>query len=266
MKTICEKPELERKLGIAEDGDLCVFRNGEWIKVGFNDRYAGEYPSCLFQDILYARDDFYAAATTADGGAAVYSSCTGENWAPVNLVEKHYWAESTPPQGGAVKMFFEPCMNQILLVCSGGDVVSIPDCPKCVKVMHVADRTVVDASYEDRRMTLTYEDGQKETVALQTADRIRVSMSYAIQACKEGGELIDIRPNDLRRQDGPVPCTAAIDPEDLDDYLQTKDPHARLTFMCTFGTVADQAAWHAYYAGFPNARSVGGYLRGFHVV
>ena len=61
MYRICENPAEGRKLTLAEDGDLCVYKDAQWQRLGFNERFAGEFPSCTFQDILYARDDFYAA-------------------------------------------------------------------------------------------------------------------------------------------------------------------------------------------------------------
>ena len=265
MKRICENPEQMRKLGLGEDGDLHFFRDGEWHKLRFNERFAGDYPACMFQDILYARDDFYAAATTDDGKAVVYSSLTGELWTPVNVMEQHFWSEGKLPAGGAVRLFFEPCMNQILLVCTGGDVVILPECPKCVKILHLTDKTVTGADYKDHCMELTYESGEAESFSLAAADRIRVSMSYAKKACEEGGELIDIRPEEVRLREGPIYCTAAIDPEDLDDYLKTKAHDTGLYFICSFGTIADQAAWHAYYDGFRNARSIGGFYEGLHI-
>lgn len=265
MKKECENSQLRCRLGIAEDGDLSVFRDGEWQKVAFNERYAGKYPSCVFNDILYARDDFYAAATTIDGTVALYSSLNGELWTPVNLREQHFWSNDQLPKGGAVRLFFEPRVSQILLICSGGDVAILPECPKCVKILHVTDRTVLDAAYADHRLSLTEEGGQTEEISLATADRIRVSVSYAKKACAEGGELIDLRPEEARQKEGRLREAVVIDPEDLDDYLENKDKETRLFFICRFGTVADQAAWHAYRMGFQNARSIGGIHRGFHV-
>jgi rhodanese-related sulfurtransferase len=184
----------------------------------------------------------------------------------VNLTEQHYWEEKGRlPMGGAVKLFFEPCMDRILLVSVGGDVAILPECPKCVKILHLTDRTVTDAAYEDHRMTFTYNDGETETFSMSTADRIRVSLSFVKEALAAGGELIDVRPQHRRLAEGPIPCTAAVDPEELDDYLKNKDPDTRLFFICSFGTVADQATWHAYRLGFHNARSVGGWHRGMHI-
>ena len=265
MDRICENPVTGRKLALAEDGDLCIYEDTMWKRLGFNERFANEFPHCTFQDILYANDDFYAAGTTDEAQAVLYSSFTGEHWYSVNLTEQHYWEEKgLLPNGGAVRIFFEPCMNQILLVCSGGDVVLVPECLKCVKILHLTDRKVIDADYENHRMTLTYTGGEMESFSLASADRIRVSLSYVKKALSMGGELIDVRPRDRRLLEGPIPCTAAVDPEELDDYLQNKDKDTRLFFICSFGTVADQATWHAYYMGFKNARSVGGWHKGTH--
>ena len=66
-----------------------------------------------------------------DGFGGYYSSLMEELWASVNLTEQHYWAESQQAKGGAVRLFFEPCMQQILLVCAGGDAALLPECPKC---------------------------------------------------------------------------------------------------------------------------------------
>ncbi|MBQ8110318.1 MAG: hypothetical protein IJ124_09200, partial [Clostridia bacterium] len=110
MNRISENPVTGRKLALAENGDLCVNKNEQWQALGFNEHFAGEFAPCTFQDILYARDDFYAAGTTDDGQAVLYSSLTGELWTPVNLTEQHYWEEKGRlPKGGAVKLFFEPC-------------------------------------------------------------------------------------------------------------------------------------------------------------
>ena len=178
MNRISENPVTGRKLTLAENGDLCVYKDAQWQRLGFNERFAGEFPSCTFQDILYARDDFYAAGTADDGQAVLYSSLNGELWTPVNLTEQHYWEEKGRlPKGGAVKLFFEPCMDQILLVSAGGDVAILPECPKCVKILHLTDRRVTDAAYEDHRMTFTYDDGETETFSLATAHEIIVQIN-----------------------------------------------------------------------------------------
>ena len=262
MEKLCENPESGRKLGLTEDGGLCVFRDGTWAAFPFNDVYAGEYPPCVFRDVLYAREVFYAAATTIDGTAAVYASLDGDDWSPLDLREQRPWSDGKPPRGGAVKLFPEENLRRVLLVCSGGDVVLLPECPKCVKILRVTDKTVVDADYSGQSLTLAYGDGQRETVPVPTAGALRVSLSYAKQM---GGELIDIRPEKMRQQEGPIPCTVSMEPEDLDDYLETRAPDTRMYFICSFGVIADQAAGHAYRMGFQNARSVGGIHPGLHI-
>ena len=92
-----------------------------------------------------------------------------------------------------------------------------------------------------------------------------MSLGFVKEALAKGGELIDVRPQHRRLQEGPIPCTAAVDPEELDDYLKDKAPDTRLFFICSFGTVADQATWHTYRLGFHNARSVGGWHKGMHI-
>ena len=66
MSRICENLVTGRKLALAGDGDLCVYKEKQWQALGFNERFAGEFPPCTFQDTLYARDVFYAAGTTDD--------------------------------------------------------------------------------------------------------------------------------------------------------------------------------------------------------
>ena len=191
-----------------------------------------------------------------------FRALDGDDWSPLDLREQRPWSDGKPPRGGAVKLFPEENLRRVLLVCSGGDVVLLPECPKCVKILRVTDKTVVDADYSGQSLTLAYGDGQRETVPVPTAGALRVSLSYAKQM---GGELIDIRPEKMRQQEGPIPCTASMEPEDLDDYLETRAPDTRMYFICSFGVIADQAAGHAYRMGFQNARSVGGIHPGLHI-
>ena len=67
----------------------------------------------------------------------------------------------------------------------------IPNCPKCVRILHVTDRKVADAAYADRRLTVTYADG---------------------------GVLIDIRPDHRKVAAEPIPGALPIEPGKLDDY------------------------------------------------
>lgn len=261
MKKICENPAQGVSLGISEDGGLRVLREGAWREIE-----GKPLPPCVFNDILYARDDFYVAATTDEGAAAVWATLKGEVFTPVNLLEQHFWADGKPPRGGAVRLFFEPVMSQLLLVTSGGDVAIIPECAKCVRLLRLTDRTVTGAEYADHRLTLICADGETETHSLAADDQIRVSVRHAIDRCKAGnGEIIDIRPNAVREKEGRIPCTVALDPEELDDWLTTIDKDRELYFICSFGTQADQAAWHAYYNGYPRARSIGGLRAGLHI-
>lgn len=122
MSRICENLVTGRRLALAGDGDLCVYKDTQWQRLDLNERFAVEFPPCTFQDILYARDDFYAAGTTADGQAVLHSSLTGELWTPVNLKEPHFWAEGRLPKGSAVGLNDLACLPSGLSqrpVCRG---------------------------------------------------------------------------------------------------------------------------------------------------
>ncbi|MCR5141244.1 MAG: hypothetical protein K6C68_01750 [Ruminococcus sp.] len=84
MDRTCENTVTGRKRALTEKGGLKVFRDGQWHEPDLNSIFDGEPVPCTVGDIIYARDDFYAAGTAADGRATLHSSLTGELWTPVN--------------------------------------------------------------------------------------------------------------------------------------------------------------------------------------
>ncbi len=150
-----------------------------WTPVDFNGMYAGYYPSCHFTALVATKVDFAAAGTGADGLPYVFRSLRGGVWDQVALIGKTPMDGMVQARGRVNAMLFEPVTAQIFLLCDNGELVTLPDCPKCVRIRKVADQAIVSGRIFGETLELTLLDGTILKVGISDIVQYRVSYSYA---------------------------------------------------------------------------------------
>jgi|GEM_PF-1599426 hypothetical protein len=262
---ICGVAGKNPALGLAADGTLWHSEDKKsWEPLDFNEMYAGYYPSCTFTALEYCTRGFVAAGLDKDMLPLVFQSLSGGVWEMLNLASYSPIALYTRATGKINRILSDETTGQLFLLCANGELVTLPECPKCVQIAKVSDKGITDGWIEDGALILILEDGVQLRKSLFEARQLRISLSYAKERLSLGGYLVDLRIAGHIRPDK-FADSIPVSPDQLPDWLSGISKQTFLAFFCEYGVNADAGAQYARVYGFQNAYSVGGVRDFFHV-
>lgn len=257
-----------------------------WEPVLFNKTYAGYYAPCHFTALAATKNDFVAAGLDPDGRPCVYRSLYGGVWDQVSLLGGNPVSGWVQPRGRINAILYDRPTGQLFLLSSSGEVVTLPDCPKCVRIRQVCDQSIITGELCGVKLCLRLEDGSLLRVSMADALQLRISYSYARKclAKASGGAVIWLghQPPDFEKIVGtpdferntcvPPIKTAlgnsqlkVIAMDNLKEWLDGQPKDMFMAFWCDYGTQADEAAACARKLGYESAFSMGGIRPGLHV-
>lgn len=243
---------------IEQNGDIWRKKQEQWEVFPFNDLYKGYYPHTTFTELFHCRRGLFAAGYQDDGKPILYNSILGEVWERVNLKVSSPFLELQEPQGKICKILYENVNDQLFLLTSAGEIVTLPDCPKCVKIFRATESEILDGSMEEDVLRLVLKNGEME-VLIGNINQFRVSMEYAWKKVKETGILVDLRREEQVEKEGTLEGSISLNSDELEEFIKGKAKDDYLFFICSYGVQADQAVWYARSHGFTHAFSIGGY-------
>jgi rhodanese-related sulfurtransferase len=244
-----------RRLALDQNGGLLFSRGGSWEPYDFNTLHKGYEPSCFFTAIAYASGLIYIAGVDESGLPHIFASLSGEAWERLNLAMLIPGGGSIRASGRIARILHDPSGNQLFLACQNGQLVTLPDCPKCVKVRQAVYGEVTDARIDKEDIVLILADGSEKRVPIDDAAQLRVSLSYVREKLlPNGGLLVDLRPEGAP----PFPDSVCAPFESLADWLELQDKSRPLVFVCERGARSGYAARLARKNGFGKAYSLGG--------
>lgn len=279
---ICEQKNMNLKIALDKEGNLWK-SNAEWQPIAFNENYQGYYPFCTFTAIAATDVDFVAAGMGEDGLPYVYRSVMGGVWESANLLAGSPLNGFVRASGKVNRIVYDGTSRQIFLLCANGELVTMPDCPRCVRVRKVTDCALVDGqiqteingllpeqSTSGQRLVLINERGEKIILNQYEMTQVRASLSYVREQLKKGGFLVDLRKKDGAETDflGGIRKEQVlhIESEELEEWLSVQPRELFVAFLCEYGTQADEAAHYARRHQFSRAYSLGGAGELFHIV
>ena len=279
---ICEQKNMNLKIALDKEGNLWK-SNAEWQPIAFNEYYQGYYPFCTFTAIAATDVDFVAAGMGEDGLPYVYRSVMGGVWESANLLAGSPLNGFVRASGKVNRIVYDGTSRQIFLLCANGELVTMPDCPKCVRVRKVTDCALVDGqiqteingllpeqSTSGQRLVLINERGEKIILNQYEMTQVRASLSYVREQLKKGGFLVDLRKKEGAETDflGGIRKEQVlhIESEELEEWLSVQPRELFVAFLCEYGTQADEAAHYARRHQFSRAYSLGGAGELFHIV
>lgn len=174
----------------------------------FNRKYEGFYPA--LHNGLYREtgsQNHFLAGIDKDGCPHLFWSLTGSEWEEKKLLIRSNFGSVRRPESEIIEILEEPDEGQIYLICAAGEIVILPDCPKCITMKWVrlgqgvsiveaalsgmpGDTSVVDG--EERRLILNLSDGSRRELTLSFFRQYRVAFSFARKLQDAGAELIDV--------------------------------------------------------------------------
>lgn len=243
-------------MGLDQSGNLYHCLQGRYTLYDFNGCYSGYYPSCKFTALGAGGGLFYAAGVDRSGAPHLFSSLSGSVWEERSLTAWNPFGGQKQAKGQIVSVLYMESARQILLVTDAGQVVTLPDCPKCVRIQEVGGRPIC-ARLKGNQLEILMADGNCQKMYLDLFLQYRVSWSYAAELIRTGGRVIDLRTPD-EFISGTWRGSENVPYETLANWLPGQEQDAVLLFLCRLGLLADNAAEYARRKGWKNAYSMGG--------
>ncbi|MDR3248061.1 MAG: rhodanese-like domain-containing protein [Treponema sp.] len=262
---ICGPSRDGQRLARDAAGNLFLARNGPWEQFDFNGTYAGYYPACSFTAAAYAGGVFYLAGLDGSGCPQLFSSLMGGVWEIRDLTMRHPILGHQRPSGEVLRILYAETVEQLFLVCRHGQLVTLPDCPHCVRILQVGEGEVVDGAIEGSLIIIHFADGTRQTVPIAYAAQYRVSMSFVKEKLDRGeATLVDLR-SPAEYEQYRLPHSINITMDRLHEWLAAREKHETLVFLCRLGIQADRAVEFAREQGFSRSYSLGGIHKAAHV-
>ncbi len=241
-------------LQLQYDGRLIILQNERERTFDFNRTYEGYYPFCRWTAVG-RWEALFLAGTDRGGVPHLFSSAGGETWTEQNI-RTRIGLPDPKEYGDIIRILFEEKEHQVFLVTRNGYLVTLPDCPKCVRARRVSDRPLADARMDGEYILLTDAYAEQIRIPSATVSQYRCAWSFAMPFLKEGGLLFDLRSREEKEL--PVPAAISIDMGDLEGLLGRMPKGRPMFFFCSHGYLADQAVRDARDAGFSHSWSLGG--------
>ena len=251
---ICEN--MGRRLRLGADGALSVEQDGAFLPYDFNAAYAGYYPACRFTALAAGSGLFYVAGLDEAGRPHLFTSISGGVWDERPLAAVDRLGGRIQTCGRVVRIVYADALRQALLITDAGQVVTLPDCPKCLRI-HAVSGVPVDARLAGDMLEIELEGGAWTRLPLNTLSQYRVSWSFADQLVRRGATVVDLRESGEFAR-GHLPGSVNVPFAELSDWLRARSRGEALLFLCRTGLLADEAADHARAGGWLNAYSMGG--------
>lgn len=245
-----------RRIYISTNNNIFINCGEEEKEFDFVRNYQGYFPSCKFTAAGSSEHQFYVAGTDEEGIPHMYSSELGSVWTPVNL-DSHYSLTKAEQYGDIVKILWSQRENQVFLASANGYLITVPDCPKCVRARKITDAGLSDAWIEGEEICLQNKAGECIRYSLELAAQYRCFWSFAKTHIGVDGILADLREAEsIKKQ--PIVGAAAIPYNNLDKLLEKYPRDKYLFFVCEHGYLADEAAREARRKGMKKAYTLGG--------
>lgn len=264
FKDICGPSKSGLRLVLTIDGKLFFLHKNQWERYDFNRFYEGYYPACNFTAIAYTGDVFYISGVDDSARPHVFTSLMGNVWEEENLTMLHPLYGQVHTSGKILRILYDSTSEQIFLICQNGQLVTLPDCPKCVRIQQVGNAEVVDGEIEGNDIVIQFLDNTQNHIPLEEVSQYRVSRSYFREKLASCCQLVDLRTKQEYLQDG-LQGSINIPLDQIYDWLKTERKQETLVFVCRNGIQADMAAAYARSHEFTHAYSLGGMKAFTHV-
>lgn len=234
-----------------ENRILFLNENGQ-KEIDLNQMYQGYYPFCRFTDAAVCAGMLYVAGTDNSGVPHMYTSQKADAWSPVPISPKKSLI-TDKDYGDIVKILFDEASAQLFLVTHNGYLVTLPDCPQCVRARHISDLPLVDGKIDGKKIVMTDTSGETVCYSLYVAVEYRCAWSFAKPHLGKDGIVLDLQ----NTEEDTLPGAVRISAEEADMLLNHFPKETFLFFVCEFGRKADEAVRDARSMGFRNSYSLG---------
>lgn len=229
----------------------------EQKELDFNAQYHKFYPFCRFTAAEICGRAMYIAGTDLSGAPHLYVSSRGAVWSPVCILPQRAWI-SRANYGDILKILFDSISAQIFLITRNGYLITLPDCPRCVRARRISDEPIETAEIRGKQIVVWDVSGAETRYALHLVAQYRCTWSFAKERLGKCGVVIDLRTDEQSSGDA-FPNSIRLPSEEIPEFLRCVPEKLNLFFVCDQGWNADDAARESRLGGHEKSYSLGGF-------
>jgi hypothetical protein len=145
--------------GVTDEGEIIHTADGiNWDIFDFNKFYDGYYKPCKFTSVLVTENQIAAAGVQNDGLPVLILSTRGKVWTerPLSYTDDHgmiSFLKDIP-----YDIFYDLAINQFILVCSKGKLMTIPSCSHCNELIAFSTEDLKGISANGKKVIIVGEN------------------------------------------------------------------------------------------------------------
>ena len=222
----------------------------------FNDTMRDIILNAVFTAMAQRGRCIYVAGSDDKGLPHLFLSTDGSVWEE-RVITSRFGIISVEDYGRIVSILLSVENEPVYLIAENGYLITIPDCPKCVRARYVSDKRLMNGRLEDDYILVCDIEGNKSRYLINSAMGYRCAWDFAKPYLGNAGIVIDFRSENERKK-LKLPCSINMPEEFLEKFLNKCSKSMYLFFICDHGYKADDAVNVARTNGFHNAYSLGG--------
>lgn len=231
---------------VRKDGVLAISQDGEnWDEMNFNEYY-GEKLS--LQKIVYGGGNFYLLGEE-NQTQRVYVSALGGVWSERKL-DMLEGKKADLSKETFVGMVWDG--QEIIVGCSSGKLLTLPDCPECNKLENTEMKSLADLAYCGGYYLLVDAEGVCRVIAQDDANVKQYKISLESARKKTAAQFVDVRSSeeyDKKHIEGSI--NLEVDKiKELTQYVP--DKNQEIIFCCSKGIRSKTALDQAIEMGYTN--------------
>ncbi|MDF2539596.1 MAG: putative phage shock protein [Herbinix sp.] len=240
-------------IGVSNTGEVMYSKDGEtWSYLDYNVLYKD---NVNLGHLVYADGLFYASGSHADGSPIVLKTLLGGVWSERAI----HMIEGKPQDISKLKVHGMAWDGQQLIAaCNDGQMLVLPDCVKCNKLMNVTTEELTDVVYHGGRIAMV---GDNFVVKVMDTDGVRqykISAETTFRYQQEGAVILDVRDKE-DYEEKHIAGSISLPLSQLEENIRTvvPDQSKTIVFYCTKGIRSQTACELARKLQYPNVYSLG---------
>ena len=145
--------------GVTDEGEIIHSTDGVvWDIFDFNKHYSGYYKPCSFIKVVATKDQIAVVGRQNDGETILIFSTQGKVWTERNLNYTNDEGVVSYLTDTAYDLYYEKTMDQFILVCSKGMMMTIPSCSHCNKLYIISSVNLLGITGDDKTIMIVGEN------------------------------------------------------------------------------------------------------------
>ena len=151
--------------GISDRGEIIHSTDGlNWILFDFNEVYKGYYKACTFSKILVTPIQIAVIGKNTECQPVLFFSSAGNVWSERQLIYSDEKGFNTQLSDFPVNIYYDSFKDQFILVCTNGNLMTIPSCSHCNKFYKISENRLNGISGYEKELILVGDNNYIMTI------------------------------------------------------------------------------------------------------